>query len=72
VVYDGKPGIDCTAHTPQPLLTGMNIFLKNLEITFRRDPTNFRPRINKNNSVKDVEQKTSGQYFFVDTARDKD
>ncbi|KAJ8905827.1 hypothetical protein NDN08_002332 [Rhodosorus marinus] len=72
VVYDGTPAMDCTAHTPQPLLTGMNIFLKNLEITFRRDPTNFRPRINKNNSVKDVEQKTSGQFFFVDTARDKD
>ncbi len=26
---------------------GMNTFLKNLEITFRRDPTNYRPRINK-------------------------
>jgi len=25
----------------------MNQFLAQLEITFRRDPTNFRPRINK-------------------------
>lgn len=66
VVYDGKPGIECTAHTPESLLTGMNTFLKQLEITFRRDPTNYRPRINKLNSVKDVEQKSSGNYFFMD------
>lgn len=35
----------------------MNTFLKDLEITFRRDPSNFRPRINKHDSVKDKEQK---------------
>ena len=35
----------------------MNKFLASLEITFRRDPTNFRPRVNKLNSVKDKEQK---------------
>lgn len=39
------------------MLTGMNRFLASLEITFRRDPTNFRPRVNKLNSVKDREQK---------------
>lgn len=38
--------------SPQSLLTGMNKFLESLNITFRRDPTNFRPRINKLNSVK--------------------
>jgi ATP-binding cassette subfamily E protein 1 len=36
----------------------MNKFLQSLEITFRRDPTNFRPRVNKLNSVKDKEQKS--------------
>ena len=35
----------------------MNSFLKNLNITFRRDPTNYRPRINKKDSTKDREQK---------------
>lgn len=35
----------------------MNHFLASLEITFRRDPTNFRPRVNKLNSIKDREQK---------------
>jgi len=66
IVYEGRPGVDCIAHTPQSLLTGMNMFLKNLEITFRRDPTNYRPRINKMNSVKDQEQKKAGTYFFHD------
>ena len=37
---------------PQNLLNGMNKFLQSLDITFRRDPNNFRPRINKLNSVK--------------------
>lgn len=65
IVYQGTPGVDCTATCPQGLLSGMNLFLKNLEITFRRDPTNFRPRINKFESVKDREQKLSGNYFFL-------
>ena len=44
VVYVGQPGIEATATAPQSLLTGMNMFLKSLEVTFRRDPVNFRPR----------------------------
>tara|TARA_B110000208_G_scaffold28326_1_gene37019 strand:- start:634 stop:771 length:138 start_codon:yes stop_codon:yes gene_type:complete len=44
----------------------MNSFLEHLGITFRRDPTNYRPRINKLDSQKDREQKASGQYFFLD------
>lgn len=44
VVYTGNPGIEATATSPQGLLSGMNQFLKSLEVTFRRDPTNFRPR----------------------------
>ncbi|GMH57678.1 hypothetical protein TrRE_jg4495 [Triparma retinervis] len=66
VVYVGQPGIEATASTPQGLLTGMNQFLKSLEVTFRRDPTNFRPRINKHGSQKDQEQKAAGSYFFHD------
>jgi len=66
VVYDGQPSVDCTANTPQSLLTGMNAFLKSLDITFRRDPTNYRPRINKLESIKDKEQKSGGNFFFLD------
>lgn len=66
IVFEGKPSIDTIAHTPQSLLNGMNRFLELLGITFRRDPNNFRPRINKFSSVKDVEQKRAGQYFFLE------
>ena len=66
IVYDGDPGVETTAHAPQSLIPGMNTFLKMLDITFRRDPTNYRPRINKHDSVKDQEQKKSGQFFYVD------
>jgi len=66
IVYEGEASIDCTANTPQTLVSGMNKFLDNLEITFRRDPSNFRPRINKLDSVKDKEQKESGNFFFMD------
>merc|ERR1712196_15877 len=70
VVYDGRPGIETRARSPQGLLTGMNTFLEQLGITFRRDPTNYRPRINKLNSQKDREQKASGNFFFMDDEAD--
>lgn len=66
IVYEGEPGVKCLANSPQGLLEGMNKFLGMLEITFRRDMTNFRPRINKLNSVLDKEQKSSGNYFCLD------
>uniref|UniRef100_A0A8C9ZMY2 ATP-binding cassette, sub-family E (OABP), member 1 n=1 Tax=Sander lucioperca TaxID=283035 RepID=A0A8C9ZMY2_SANLU len=52
IVFDGIPSKSTVANTPQGLLAGMNRFLALLEITFRRDPNNFRPRINKHNSIK--------------------
>lgn len=66
IVFEGEPGIKTIANPPMNLLIGMNKFLESLEITFRRDPNNFRPRINKMDSVKDCEQKLSGNYFFID------
>jgi ATP-binding cassette subfamily E protein 1 len=44
VVYTGQPGVEATATSAQSLLTGMNQFLQSLEVTFRRDPVNYRPR----------------------------
>ncbi|ESQ37161.1 hypothetical protein EUTSA_v10002453mg [Eutrema salsugineum] len=66
IVYEGQPSVKCVANSPQSLLTGMNLFLSHLNITFRRDPTNFRPRINKLESLKDREQKAAGSYYFLD------
>ena len=66
IVFDGTPAKETFCTSPEGLVSGMNRFLKMLEITFRRDPTNFRPRINKYKSQKDQEQKASGCYFLVD------
>lgn len=65
IVYDGVPGVDATANSPESLLTGMNKFLKQLDVTFRKDPNTFRPRINKSDSQMDQEQKASGDYFVM-------
>jgi len=66
IVFEGQPSVDTVANSPQSLLSGMNKFLEQLNITFRRDPNNFRPRINKLNSVKDSEQKLAGNFFFLE------
>jgi ATP-binding cassette subfamily E protein 1 len=66
IVYEGRPSIECSANTPQSLVSGMNKFLSHLDITFRRDPTNYRPRINKLDSTKDREQKSAGSYYYLD------
>ncbi|PHH87545.1 hypothetical protein CDD83_8724 [Cordyceps sp. RAO-2017] len=71
IVFDGEPGIDAHANRPESLLTGCNTFLKNLDVTFRRDPTNYRPRINKLGSQLDQEQKLNGNFFFLEETPDK-
>merc|ERR1712080_473819 len=57
IVFDGQPSRHAFARTPESLLTGCNRFLKNLNVTFRRDPNSYRPRINKLDSQMDKEQK---------------
>lgn len=65
--FVGVPGVSSTALSPVSVEIGMNLFLKNLNITFRRDPANLRPRVNKIGSMKDREQKENGQFFFCKT-----
>ncbi|KAF2145528.1 uncharacterized protein K452DRAFT_121410 [Aplosporella prunicola CBS 121167] len=66
IVFGGQPSKDALAETPESLLTGCNKFLKSLDVTFRRDPNSYRPRINKYNSQMDQEQKLAGNYFFLE------
>ena len=54
----------------QGIQEGFNEFLAQLNVTFRRDPVNFRPRVNKPSSAKDREQKAAGQYFVFDAVED--
>lgn len=66
IVFDGQPSRDANASAPESLLTGCNRFLKNLDVTFRRDPNSYRPRINKHQSQLDQEQKLAGNFFFLE------
>ncbi|MBD3309874.1 ribosome biogenesis/translation initiation ATPase RLI [Candidatus Woesearchaeota archaeon] len=65
LVFDGQPAFSGDAKGPFEMQEGMNMFLKDLNITFRRDPESNRPRINKEGSVKDREQKSKGKYYYV-------
>ena len=41
IVFDGIPAKDAHCTEPEDLVTGMNKFLKLMDITFRRDPVNY-------------------------------
>jgi len=62
IVFEGQPSIKSYANKPESLLTGCNRFLESLDVTFRRDPNTYRPRINKLGSQLDAEQKGAGNY----------
>lgn len=67
VVFTGVPGQHGQAHTPTSLRDGMNQFLGDLEITFRRDERTARPRVNKPESQLDRQQKAAGEYYYPDS-----
>ncbi len=64
MVFEGIPGKWGRARKPVGLRKGMNTFLKNLDITFRRDEDTKRPRVNKPGSRLDREQKAAGEYYY--------
>ncbi len=64
VVFDGIPGKKGTAKGPFSLHEGMNRFLKDVDITFRRDEETQRPRVNKPDSYMDRKQRKEGEYYY--------
>ena len=64
MVFEGEPGVRGTASGPYPMREGMNRFLRGMGITFRRDPSTGRPRINKLGSRMDEIQKKRGEYYY--------
>jgi ATP-binding cassette subfamily E protein 1 len=67
MVFKGEPGVHGQASQPISLREGMNVFLKDMGITFRRDAITKRPRVNKENSQLDRHQKTIGEYYYIET-----
>ncbi len=66
VVFGGVPGKKGIASSVTTLRSGMNAFLKQMGVTFRRDPQTGRPRVNKDGSRLDTQQKASGEYYYVE------
>ncbi len=64
VIFHGTPGREGHATTPKPKVHGMNEFLRSLDMTYRRDETSMRPRVNKLESRLDREQKQSGKFYY--------
>jgi ATP-binding cassette subfamily E protein 1 len=65
LVFDGEPAARGHAATPTGMREGMNDFLSNLSVTFRRDERTGRPRINKPGSQLDRQQKREGEYYYA-------
>jgi ATP-binding cassette subfamily E protein 1 len=64
IVFSGQPGRVGRSRGPLEMKEGMNAFLKEMGITFRRDPETGRPRANKEGSQKDQEQRRKGTYYY--------
>jgi ATP-binding cassette subfamily E protein 1 len=65
IVFSGIPAEKGNASKPMPMHEGMNSFLKEINVTFRRDPQTGRPRANKPNSQMEKEQIQSGEYYYT-------
>lgn len=65
IIFEGSPSIEGYASAPMSKINGMNQFLKNISITFRRDDSTGRPRVNKDLSRLDKMQKESGEYYYL-------
>jgi ATP-binding cassette subfamily E protein 1 len=65
MVFNGEPGVEGIANPPTTLRKGMNLFLNDMNVTFRRDSITRRPRVNKEGSRLDLLQKQIGEYYYT-------
>ncbi len=65
LVFTGEPSQAGRTHGPLDMRDGMNLFLREVGVTFRRDPQTGRPRANKSGSALDREQRERGEYFYL-------
>lgn len=70
MVFVGIPGKEGHGKSPTSLRKGMNEFLKEMQITFRRDADTGRPRVNKLGSYLDRLQKERNEYYSLEVSRE--
>ncbi len=63
IVFKGRPGIKGESTQPMKIEKALNQFLKEVDVTFRKDPETGRPRANKPGSQKDKKQRKKGQFY---------
>jgi ATP-binding cassette subfamily E protein 1 len=61
---EGGEGTAGRGDGPFPMREGMNRLLREVEVTFRRDGETLRPRINREGSALDREQRARGEYYY--------
>ena len=64
ILFRGEPGVKGQALPPMGLRRAFNQFLRDLDVTFRRDPQTGRARVNKPGSYLDRMQKSMGEYYY--------
>jgi ATP-binding cassette subfamily E protein 1 len=65
MVFEGEPAKQGVAKQPVSMQKGMNQFLQEMNVTYRRDENTKRPRANKPKSQKDLDQKKKNQYYYT-------
>ena len=71
MVFSGRAGSRGSATAPLSKDEGMNEFLREVGLTYRRDVNSGRPRVNKPGSKLDREQKEKGAYYYVSSQREE-
>lgn len=66
IFFHGEPGLCGLAGQSMKKEEGMNKFLATLSVTYRRDETTGRPRLNKEGGRLDRLQKEAGQFYYLD------
>jgi len=64
MVFEGEPAVNGHAYGPFPMEEGMNRFLQDLQLSFRRDEHSHCPRTNKPGSQLDRKQKNEGKLYY--------
>ena len=64
MVFTGEPAVEGRIEEIKSVKDGMNDFLKELDITLRKEPGTNRPRVNKPDSVKDRQQRQKNEFYL--------
>lgn len=66
MVFYGESSVKGHSTAPINLRDAMNKFLSDVNVSFRRDKETNRPRVNKQDSYLDREQKEKGEYYYLE------